>query len=303
MIDGGIISSACTVLVARLEDSFVLGRNFDFEGSRTLDEQKFLKWVFPVKGNAFVSVTWPGMVGVVTGINDRGLYISLNSAGSEDFVRYGTPTTLIALEVLQFANDIESAIQIIRSHQSFITDIFTLADSKTGRVFRLEKSPKKFAEIELTGDAAIANQLEHPIWKDDKYNQMRIRMFTTSFREQRGRELLSKLPRIEVRKSKPLTESLLHGLRDKALPGGQVLELGDRRAIDALIATHSVIFDANENSLFVSEGPSLVGKFWGYDLKQSFRERRPVISYQLPKDPEVSEDMYQQILKSRKSSL
>jgi hypothetical protein len=50
------------------------------------------------------------------------------------------------------------------------------------------------------------------------------------------------------------------GDKDESCP------LGDRRAIDALIATHGVVADTTARVLYVSVGPHLSGRFVGVDL-------------------------------------
>jgi isopenicillin-N N-acyltransferase like protein len=57
-------------------------------------------------------------------------------------------------------------------------------------------------------------------------------------------------------------------LRDRTGAGGAPLELGDRRAIDALIATPGVVMDATARALWVSEGPHLAGRFLRFDLRR-----------------------------------
>ena len=42
--------------------------------------------------------------------------------------------------------------------------------------------------------------------------------------------------------------------------------LGDRRSIDAFIATHGIVADATDRVLWVSAGPHLSGKFVKIDL-------------------------------------
>ncbi|HVJ94842.1 MAG TPA: hypothetical protein VM580_33895, partial [Labilithrix sp.] len=42
---------------------------------------------------------------------------------------------------------------------------------------------------------------------------------------------------------------------------GAACSLGDRRAIDAFIATHGVVADLTARALWVSEGPRLSGRF------------------------------------------
>src|SRR5204863_7032552 len=55
-------------------------------------------------------------------------------------------------------------------------------------------------------------------------------------------------------------------LRDKRGVGDAPLPTGDRRAIDALIATHGVVMDATARVIWVSEGPHLLGRFVRFDV-------------------------------------
>jgi hypothetical protein len=59
-------------------------------------------------------------------------------------------------------------------------------------------------------------------------------------------------------------------LRDHECAGGVACSLGDRRAIDALIATHGIVADTTDRTLWVSAGPHLSGAFVRFDLKAIF---------------------------------
>ncbi|NJL24868.1 MAG: hypothetical protein HC902_06650, partial [Calothrix sp. SM1_5_4] len=114
-----------------------------------------------------------------------------------------------------------------------------------------------------------------------------------------GLELIRRIPSSPSRED--LARTILNILRDKGRDSaGQPLPLGNRRAIDALIATHSVIYDAPAGVLYVGRGPAVSGPFAGYDLKASFRERRPVPMGTLPADPEVSADTFDSFKDSAK---
>jgi hypothetical protein len=57
-------------------------------------------------------------------------------------------------------------------------------------------------------------------------------------------------------------------LRDRNGAAGAALPLGDRRAIDALIATHGVVMETAAKRLWVSEAPHLLGRFVAFDLER-----------------------------------
>lgn len=290
MVDQGFEDMGCTVVALPWRGSFVIGRNFDFEGGRIFDSEKIIKWVFPDKGYAFVSVIWAGMVGAVTGVNEKGLYISINAAGSADRRRLGTPSTLALLKVLQQAATAEEALQILRETQMFITDIFVIADAQ-GKLWRVEKSPLRMAEIELRRASIVTNHLISPQFASDPTNAFRKAELTSIVREQRGLDRIAGLPK--VRTEPEVILQTLSILRDKGVDdSGNPLPLGNRRAIDALIATHSVIYSPGSQVFYVGQGPAVAGQFFGYDLRASFARREPVSKDTLPPDPLVSAETF-----------
>jgi hypothetical protein len=299
LVDQGGEDMGCTVVATPWQDHWVLGRNFDFEGGRIFDTEKIVKWVFPDQGHAFVSVIWAGMVGAVTGVNDQGLYISINAAGSKDHRRIGMPSTLVLLKVLQNASNAEEAIKILKEEQMFITDIFVLLDSKSNKLYRIEKSPRQTAVIPLEGPSVVTNHLVDERWKNDATNTYRRENLTTLYRENRGKLLLANLQTQKIQNSQDMEKAILQIIRDKGTDDGSLagkpLHLGNRRAIDALIAAHSVIYNSKDNVLFVSQGPAVSGPFVGFDLQKSFTQKYPVIARKLDRDPLVSDQMFSNV--------
>ncbi len=297
MVDQGALDFGCTVVAAPLDSGapkgWVLGRNFDFEGGRILDREKLVKWTFPDEGYAYVSVIWAGMVGGVTAVNEKGLYLSINAAGSDERRRYGMPSTLVLVKVMKEAATAEQALTLLRQQEMFITDIFVLVDSVQGRLYRIEKSPRTTEVIELSGPSAITNHLVSEYFKSDTVNEWRQKELTTRTRAERAEFLLRNLPPFGSENERE--QQVLKILRDKGERGGRVLHLGHRSAIDALIATHSVVYNSRRRVLYVSQGPAVSGAFIGFDLQASFAKKQPVVAGQLGKDPLVSAEIFDQI--------
>jgi isopenicillin-N N-acyltransferase-like protein len=255
---------------------WVIGRNFDFDIDGLFDREKILKWVFPEKGYAFLSVIWPGMVGVVSGVNVHGLYASVNAAGSDDFARVGTPTTIVVKKILNTTKTLDEAIELIKNSQVFITEIFVLGDVEKNRVVVVEKSPARFSVKILNKSNVIANHLEGKIWDNDKTNLKRKVELTSELRKKRGLELIKQ----EIY-ADPVAHTAMI-LRDRNLLEGKKSHLGNRGAIDSFIASQSLIFDMENNIFYVNLGPGTTGKFIGYDLKKSFEKQYPVVAKELP---------------------
>ena len=302
MVDQGSDDMGCTVVAVPFKNSWILGRNFDFEGGRIFDREKIVKWVFPENKNAYVSVIWAGMVGAVTAVNEKGIYISLNAAGSRDFRRFGTPSTLVLAKALREANTATEAIKIITEATMFITDIFVLEDSKSGELYRIEKSPLHTEVIRLKDRSIVTNHLISDNWKEDAINIYRKNELTSGFREARGVELLNSLKLTPETTAPELETKILSILRDKGFSNGKSLDLGNRRAIDSLIAAHSVVYNAKEGRLYVGEGPGVSGAFLGYDLDASFKNRSPVRIEALLPDPLVSPKIFAEVKASAQTS-
>jgi len=287
--DDRMENMGCTAILHPLGKSWLVGRNFDFEGGPTLDEKKIVKWVFPETGISFVSVIWAGMVGGVTAVNEKGIYLSLNAAGSEAFNRHGLPSTLLLTKVMESAETSEAAIEILRSSTLMITEIFVLVDSRQGKAFRIEKSPLHTEVIELTEKSAVTNHLTGEFWRNDGINQFRKDHLTSVARQARAEKLLTDL---KVTTADQMELDFLKILRDKKDLDGSPLHFGNRRSLDPLIANHSVIFNGASLTLYVSRGPHLTAAYDGYDLAASFQKREPVFVKSLPADKEINAEVY-----------
>ncbi len=153
----------------------LVGRNFDFDAGRCFDENKVVVRFEPDDGLDFISVAWPGLIGVVTGINDARIAVAINAAQSADSRQIGTPVSLVLRNVLQHASTLDDAVRIIRESQVFIADSYLVADGKTNQAVVVEKTPLRcavrtpaanhivcsnhFLTDELRGDAANARYM------------------------------------------------------------------------------------------------------------------------------------------------
>ncbi len=85
-------------------------------------------------------------------------------------------------------------------------------------------------------------------------------------------------------------------LRDHKGVGDKALALGDRSAINALIATHGVVMDTKRRMLWVSESPHLLGRFVAFDLNRAFAPdydpEHAAELQSLPEDPLLTSGQY-----------
>ena len=102
--------------------------------------------------------------------------------------------------------------------------------------------------------------------------------------------------RIENLSSPATVKDVVSILRDKRAAGGDNLSLGHRDAIDGLLATHSVAMNLSTRELWVSEGPSTLGRFVRFDLGKllnpRYRPSGPPRVQTIEADPIVRDGRY-----------
>jgi isopenicillin-N N-acyltransferase like protein len=254
----------------------IVGRNFDFEGGRIFDEEKAITVVTPEKGLRFASVAWPGMNGVVTGVNERRVWVSVNAARSDHELARGIPVSLAIRRVLEEAQDAEQAVTMISHMQTRVADLYLVAD-KT-RAFIVEKTPLKSVVRGLRDEKLIVtNHFTDPELRAEKRN-LKLETATTSI--QRNLRL-EQLVMGEKKARTPADAQTI--LRDRGTPFGGQYPYGDRRALDGYIATHGAFADFGKDVLYVSRSPHLSNTWVGVSLEALFAGRAE-IKEELPAD-------------------
>src|ERR1019366_775973 len=133
------------------------------------------------------------------------------------------------------------------------------------------------------GTIAVTNHFEGPLANDA--SNVRVRSTTSTLaRRERIDQLLGGVSPHSV-----TPPGALAMLRDHRCVGDDACPLGDRRAIDAFIATHGVVADATDRVLWVSTGPHLRGRFVKLDLRKMLAPDLdppvPAADETMPEDP------------------
>jgi len=149
----------------------IMGRNFDFYFGDEFAKNKVILLSNPTKGYKSISVTWPSFIGVVSGINEKGLGITLNSGKSEIPSESGTPVSIIAREILQYASTIDEAIAICNKYKSFVSESFTISSAIDKTAVIIEKTPTNTGIYTPSSDTIIAtNHFQSPSLKNSSLN-------------------------------------------------------------------------------------------------------------------------------------
>lgn len=274
-----------------LNGRLLLGRNFDFDAGRSFDINKIVMRVRPEKGIGYISVAWPGMIGVVSGINDERIAVTVNAGQSSDVRRIGTPVSLMVREIMQHASTLSEAVEIIEKSEVFVADSYLLADGKSGEAVVVEKTPARCSTLRPDGEYIVcSNHFRTELLKDDEANKKYMVEGTTVDRLNR----LETLIRSSAGRLTP--ELAAEILRDREAPGGVSAGMGNAAAINMLIATHSVIIDVTEGVIWVSAGPHQLGAYIPFSL-DAFDE--PGEYRVIPGDPMLLDGSYERYVKSK----
>ncbi len=255
----------CTGFMAQDADGhWILGRNFDFDGGPIFDRDKVVQFVQPEDGYAFVSVGFTGFLGVVSGMNEQGIAVAINASGSDDPPVAGTPMTLIIREILERAGTLEEAEAILVRRKGFVSENVMVVDAAGDRAALFEVSPRRLDLIEVQGQLGVANHFRTDTFAGDEQTAWRIDEITTRYRQARVDELLAEEP-ISM-------ERAVEILQDRQGPEGRILPPGHRWAIDADIATHSVVMKPASGEIWVSRYPNTSGGYVAYTLEDALDE-------------------------------
>lgn len=242
----------------------LLGRNFDFWVGDKFAEEKIVAFYAPTTGHKFAFVTWGGFIGVVSGMNDQGLTITINAARSDIPFGAATPVSLVAREMLQYASNIEEALAIAHRRKMFVSESFLIGSAKDRKAVVVEKTPDTLAVYDPASNQVLCtNHYQSKAFDEQKLNKEQKTRSASVYREQRLTELLIQ--------SYPLTVPKMAAiLRDRRGLNNANIGEGNEKAVNQLIAHHSVIFSPDSLRMWVSAGPWQLGTYVCYDLRKIF---------------------------------
>jgi hypothetical protein len=268
----------------------LVGRNFDFEGPQILDDRKAVFLVFEQDRLPYASVSWPGFIGSATGMNIEGVAIVIHGARAGETRNQGEPAAQTVRELLGSAHSTREALTMLAGSDPMVPHILLIADG-TGDAAVVERVPGRapYVRPRSAPTLPITNHFEGPAAKDSK-NLSVMQKTSTIPRRTRLDDILQNLP------PGATVQRAVDILRDKKSAGGSELPLGHRSAIDALIATHSVVMDTTGRTIWVSEGPHATGRYVRFDLRtlleRGYRPQGPANVEALPADDIAGDGRY-----------
>lgn len=257
----------CTSFAANMgytDSSMIIGRNFDFYINDAFAEDKIICFVKPDEGHEFAYITWASMIGVVSGMNNKGLTVTINAGKSDVPFRAATPISLLAREILQYATNIEEATEIAKKRKTFVAESLLIGSASDNQAVIIEKSPSKLGVYSVDNEYLVcSNHFQSNAFADDKNNNDQISTSASLYRQNRTIEMLSKEDTLSYLEAAAI-------LRNRWGLNEQPIGIGNEKAMAQMISHHSVIFQPLKRNIWISTAPYQLGKYLNYNLSDFF---------------------------------
>ncbi|WP_300604312.1 C45 family peptidase [Niabella sp.] len=272
---------------AASEDStMIIGRNFDFYVGDDFAKNKIIAFENPSAGYKFMSVTWGGFIGVVSGMNEKGLTVTINAAKSSYPTGAATPVSLVAREIVQYAKNIEEAVAIAQKRKMFVSESFLVGSAADNKAVIIEKTPDSLSVYDPNKNEILCtNHFQSGTFWNSKPNKEMREKSSSVYRYNRLNQLLTANGKNSVQKTIDI-------LRDYRGMNNADIGLGNEKAVNQFIAHHSIVFEPQQLRVWVSTTPWQLGAFVCYDLKKVFalkgmKQNQEIneAQYTIPADP------------------
>lgn len=281
------------------DGSLLIGRNFDFYAGDDFAKDKIVAFVEPEDGIPYMYVTWGGMSGVVSGMNNEGVTVTINAGKSKIPWVAKTPISLVTKEILQFSKNIDDAIAIAKKRQVFVSESIMVGSAADRKAIIIEISPKNFGVYDVHNSSKLvcSNHFQSDVYKNDERNNKWISESHSQYRFDRMNELIEENAQLNPMKMAEI-------LRNKNGLKNIELGFGNEKALNQLLAHHAIIFSPEKRLVWVSSNPYQLGEMVCYDLNKIFNKK---VTYEnlknthlnIQKDPFASSQEFENYEKYR----
>jgi isopenicillin-N N-acyltransferase-like protein len=280
------------------DKEMIVARNFDFYSGDEFAENKIVCFCKPTTGYKFTYITWAGFTGVVSGMNEQGLTVTINAAKSDIPTSAATPISLVAKEILQYSKNIAEAFEIAQKRKTFVSESILISSINDKKSFIIEKTPTKTNLYSENREVLVcSNHYQSTLFKEDINNTKNILESSSLYRKYRLEQLLQQQPKMNYLKAASIMRNQL-GINDKNIG------LTNEKGINQLIAHHSVIMKPAEQLMWVSTQPFQLGSYYCYDLNKvfaaaaNFKEAKEIteVDKTIPEDSFLHSEQYKKYL-------
>lgn len=281
------------------QGSVIVGRSFTVDLDDKFDADRIVTFTYPDGRYPFVSVGWAGLVGVVTGVNARGVFVAVNAAQTDESPENGLASTVAARQLLEEADSLDRALELLDEMTLRSPTIFTIADGFSRKAIVVEAGPGTREDRRVArgeGDPVVwaTNHMTRDIFERDAHNERVARTTSSGQRYARLEELLPRGGNLTVRGAVEI-------LRDRRGLNDAPLGLANHGAIEHLSTTHAMVVDLTAMVMWVSEGPSALGRFQAFDLRRQLgrRDGPPAPLDDIAADPLLYSEAYHDLATAR----
>ena len=122
------------------------GRILDYIKGLGLEQNAVVMVFQPDQGNAWVNVGYAGFVGSVTAMNEK--HIAIGEMGGRGEGKWdGKPMAQLVREVMEQANTLDEAVEIMRRAPRTCEYYYVISDGKSKRAVGIAATPDKFETI------------------------------------------------------------------------------------------------------------------------------------------------------------
>lgn len=248
------------------DSSLLIARNFDFFVGDEFAKNKIVEFVKPDSGYKFMFITWGGMIGACSGMNEKGITVTINAGTSEIPYSVATPISIVVRNILQYAKNIYEAKQIAGKFKTFVSESILVGSTPDNDAVIIEKTPtKQFEYKSKTNYIICTNHFQSDSLKGEQNNIENMLNSSSLYRYFRVKELL-----LQHNVISPNTAVSI--LRDRGGLGNKDIGMGNEKSINQLIAHHSIIFQPKKLKVYVSTSPYQIGSYLVYDLNKIFSD-------------------------------
>jgi isopenicillin-N N-acyltransferase-like protein len=154
---------------ATKDDTVIFGRNLDFPGRGVAHKHSMVMVFSPAGKYSFAAVTWPGMAGVLSGMNEHGLCLAvMNVYKKKDTVK-GVPYVLLFRRVLEQCKTFDEAKALLeKSDRTCGNNLMVVDASGKCGTFELDHAQCKVRSPE-DGSIIATNH-----WRLDPPNESQV---------------------------------------------------------------------------------------------------------------------------------
>jgi isopenicillin-N N-acyltransferase-like protein len=146
----------------------------------------------------------------------------------------------------------------------FVSESFLVASAADKKAVVIEKTPSDLDIYDPHKDFIVcANHFQSPALAQSKKNKEQMNESASPYRYQRLMELLGANGKNTVQKT-------VNILRDQKGLHNEDIGMGNEKAINQLIAHHSIVFEPQKLKVWVSTSPWQLGQYVAYDLNKVF---------------------------------